>query len=544
MNDHFVSIKVDREERPDVDGLYMTAVVSQTGQGGWPMTVFLLPDGAPVLRRHLLPARGARRAAVVPAGARRHRDGLPRAARDRRAAGRARWPRACRRGGSAAARGLRGSREATLLDALLTLRGQHDERNGGFGRAPKFPPHSVLTFLLRMHRRSGSEEALAMAAAHARAHGRRRHPRPARRRLPPLRGRRDLARAALRADALRQRAARARLPRGLAGDGRRALARGRRGHPRLPAARARARARRLRLGAGRRHRRRRGRDVHVDARAAARRALADEDAALAERVWGVTERGQLRGRDRALAWSRRPRTTTSAQRLAAHPRGTLLEARAPRPQPALDDKALASWNGMALAALAEGARLLPAARPAGGGRALRRVPARPALAPGRRPLAHAPRRPQPGAGLPRRLRAGRRRACTSSTSRRASTATSPSRGASRCSPCERFGAPDGAFFDTAHDAEVLVARPRELDDNPTPSGASTLAGLLVRLARTYGEPELERRARAVVDAGRRRCWRARRRASATCSASATRCSSAPREAAVVGAPRRSRARPS
>ncbi len=47
MNDNFVSIKVDREERPDVDGLYMTAVVSQTGQGGWPMTVFLLPDGRP-----------------------------------------------------------------------------------------------------------------------------------------------------------------------------------------------------------------------------------------------------------------------------------------------------------------------------------------------------------------------------------------------------------------------------------------------------------------------------------------------------------------
>jgi uncharacterized protein len=64
--------------------------------------------------------------------------------------------------------------------------------------------------------------------------------------------------------------------------------------------------------------------------------------------------------------------------------------------------------------------------------------------------------------------------------------------------CERFGAPDGSFFDTAHDAEVLVARPRELDDNPTPSGNATLAALLVRLARTYGEPELERHARAVV----------------------------------------------
>ena len=68
--------------------------------------------------------------------------------------------------------------------------------------------------------------------------------------------------------------------------------------------------------------------------------------------------------------------------------------------------------------------------------------------------------------------------------------------------CERFGAPDGSFFDTAHDAEVLVARPRELDDNPTPSGNSTLAGLLVRLARTYGEPELERRAQRGRRAGR------------------------------------------
>ena len=89
--------------------------------------------------------------------------------------------------------------------------------------------------------------------------------------------------------------------------------------------------------------------------------------------------------------------------------------------------------------------------------------------------------------------------------------------------CERFGAPDGSFFDTAHDAEVLVARPRELDDNPTPSGSTTLAGLLVKLARIYGEPELERRARAVV-AHVGPCWPAPRRASGTCSASATHCS--------------------
>ncbi len=162
MNEHFVSIKVDREERPDVDGLYMTAVVSQTGQGGWPMTVFLLPDGRPFYGGTYFPpdARGG-----LPSF-RQVLEGIAQAYRERRdvverqAAELAESLQEGRLGMPPAGFALS---EATLLDALLTLRGQHDERNGGFGRAPKFPPHSVLTFLLRMHRRTGSEEALAMA---------------------------------------------------------------------------------------------------------------------------------------------------------------------------------------------------------------------------------------------------------------------------------------------------------------------------------------------------------------------------------------------
>ena len=63
MNEHFVCVKVDREERPDLDSIYMDAVVALTGSGGWPMTVFLTPGGRAVLRRHLLPARAAPRAA-------------------------------------------------------------------------------------------------------------------------------------------------------------------------------------------------------------------------------------------------------------------------------------------------------------------------------------------------------------------------------------------------------------------------------------------------------------------------------------------------
>ena len=69
MNEHFVSIKVDREERPDVDAVYMQATTAMTGQGGWPMTVVLDPGRRAVLRRHLLPGPAAARAAGLPAGA-------------------------------------------------------------------------------------------------------------------------------------------------------------------------------------------------------------------------------------------------------------------------------------------------------------------------------------------------------------------------------------------------------------------------------------------------------------------------------------------
>ncbi len=68
MNEHFVNVKVDREERPDVDALYMEAVQAMTGHGGWPMTVFLRPGGRPLLRRHLLPARRRARHAELPDG--------------------------------------------------------------------------------------------------------------------------------------------------------------------------------------------------------------------------------------------------------------------------------------------------------------------------------------------------------------------------------------------------------------------------------------------------------------------------------------------
>jgi uncharacterized protein YyaL (SSP411 family) len=262
-----------------------------------------------------------------------------------------------------------------------------------------------------------------------------------------------------------------------------------------------------------------------------RAVLSPEDAALAEKAWGVTDEGNFEGAT-VLSLVAAPEDDAERERLA-HVRTALLEARAARPQPALDDKALASWNGMALAALAEGARLCRRAD------LLEAAERCAAFLLG--PLSH------PDGGLWRTHRAGRSQvpgflddyAQVAVGLHELYLATRNDRylvESRRLAllAIERFGAPDGAFYDTAHDAEQLVARPREFDDNPTPSGNSTLAGLLVRLARTYGEPELERRALAVVEQVGTLLARAPQgfgHLLGVCDALL----SAPREAAVVGA---------
>ena len=182
-----------------------------TGHGGWPLNVFLTPDQAAVLRRHLLAAR--RRAAACRASARCSRRS-PRcgaSAATRRVAAGAR----ARARGSAARATLEPSREP--LDARPRSsarsprsRESFDARNGGFGGAPKFPPHCALELLAALGEREMSDRDAARDGA-------RRHLRPGRRRLRALRGRRDLDGPPLREDALRQRAARARLPARLAG---------------------------------------------------------------------------------------------------------------------------------------------------------------------------------------------------------------------------------------------------------------------------------------------------------------------------------------
>ncbi|MDT9693503.1 thioredoxin domain-containing protein [Streptomyces sp. P9(2023)] len=162
VNEHFVAVKVDREERPDVDAVYMEAVQAATGQGGWPMTVFLTPDAEPFYfgtyfppeSRHGMPSFGD----VL--------DGVARAWTDRRdevgeVAGKIVKDLSAR---SLAFGGEGVPGEEELAQALLGLVREYDSRSGGFGGAPKFPPSMALEFLLRHHARTGAEGALQMAA--------------------------------------------------------------------------------------------------------------------------------------------------------------------------------------------------------------------------------------------------------------------------------------------------------------------------------------------------------------------------------------------
>ncbi|MBD0689409.1 thioredoxin domain-containing protein, partial [Streptomyces sp. CBMA123] len=163
LNERFVAVKVDREERPDVDAVYMEAVQAATGQGGWPMTVFLTPDKEPFYfgtyfppsPRHGMPSF------------RQVLEGVDAAWRDRRqevgeVAARIRADLA-ERAAVYSAGSHHPPADADLHQALVALSRDFDQAHGGFGGAPKFPPAMVIEFLLRHHARTGSEAALEMA---------------------------------------------------------------------------------------------------------------------------------------------------------------------------------------------------------------------------------------------------------------------------------------------------------------------------------------------------------------------------------------------
>jgi len=161
MNAHYVSVKVDREERPDIDSLFMGAVQAMTGQGGWPLNVFLLPDGTPFYGGTYWPPEDRQGMPAFRRVLEAVADTFATQRGDIEAQGE--QVRAALRNASAAQ--LRpGQIEQRLVDEAVELLGQQlDGRNGGFGGAPKFPQASVIEFLLRAHRQTGSASALRMA---------------------------------------------------------------------------------------------------------------------------------------------------------------------------------------------------------------------------------------------------------------------------------------------------------------------------------------------------------------------------------------------
>ncbi|HEY1113233.1 MAG TPA: thioredoxin domain-containing protein, partial [Chitinophagaceae bacterium] len=160
MNEHFVNIKVDREERPDVDGIYMDAVQALSGSGGWPLNVFLTPDGRPFYGgTYFPPTRAFNRAAwpdVLQAVAAAYRD--KKGEIESQAQTLTEHLKAANAFGSGGASGFVPSIEA-ITEAFRTVMKSADRLWGGFGRAPKFPQTFVITFLLRYAHLTGDEEA-------------------------------------------------------------------------------------------------------------------------------------------------------------------------------------------------------------------------------------------------------------------------------------------------------------------------------------------------------------------------------------------------
>jgi uncharacterized protein len=161
INEHFVPVKVDRDERPDVDSRYQSAISAISGQGGWPLTGFLMPDGKPFFGGTYFPPEdqmgrpGFRRVLLAVADAyKQKREDLERTA-DALAEAVAK---------AEAFAGARAEFDLSMVDAQIgSITQLFDIRNGGFGQAPKFPHASAIDLVLERYRQTGEKHLLAMA---------------------------------------------------------------------------------------------------------------------------------------------------------------------------------------------------------------------------------------------------------------------------------------------------------------------------------------------------------------------------------------------
>jgi len=459
MNEHFVCVKVDREERPDVDAVYMDAVVAfNRGHGGWPMTVFLLPDGRPFFGGTYYPPEPRRgmpsftqilqamtqvyaeqRDSVVEQ-AQLITDALQQSAQ------------------------VRSSTEplsdAVFAQSVTALRGMFDEQWGGFGHAPKFPPASALELLIR---RNAGEDMVertldGMAAG----------------------GMYDVVGGGFHRYSVDEQWLVPHFEKMLYDNALLIPAYLHAGRYEIVEQTVEYCLRELRLEGG--------------GFASAQDADTDGVEGLTF-TWTPSELVDAigPGRDELLQPFEHGRYVLRGT-LSDGERAALLDVRSRRPQPLRDDKAIAGWNGLMLAALAEAGRRLDrddwigAAVELGAfllgplstkeGRLHRTW--RNGAAKGTGYLedyanvAHGLYELHVATGDLRWLRESRRLALLA---------------------IDLFADEEGGgFFLTPRDGEALVARQKDLDDNPTPSGNSMLAYVLIRLARIWGDEELERRA--------------------------------------------------
>ena len=482
LNEHFVAVKVDREERPDLDAVYMGATTAATGHGGWPMTLVLTPDGSPFFAGTYFPDRPR---AGQPSF-RQVLEAMVAAWREQRdkvedvAGTMVEHLRSTRlmSGGTALD-------DETLSAAVAELAREFDESAGGFGTAPKFPPSMVLEFLLR-------HAARAPAGSTSGADARR------------------------MVDATCTAMARGGLYDQLAGGFARYSVDARWVVPHFEkmlydnAQLLGVYARWWRQGGGPLAERvaRETADFMLTELGTAEGGFASaldadsegvegrfyvwtpaqlvdvlgaEDGTWAAALLGVSERGTFEAGASTLQLPHDPDDAARWDKV----RAAIRAARSARVRPARDDKVVAAWNGLAISSLAQAGALLDQPRYIAAAEAAARLLVDVHLGGGR--LRRVSRDGKPGApdGVLEDY------GCVAAGFLSLLEATGDRQWLDQAGglleqALTRFAAEDGGFYDTAADAEALIARPRDPTDNASPSGQSALVGALLSYAAVTG----------------------------------------------------------
>ncbi|HEY8653135.1 MAG TPA: thioredoxin domain-containing protein [Dermatophilaceae bacterium] len=494
INANFVAIKVDREERPDLDAIYMSATTAMTGHGGWPMTCFLTPAGEPFFCGTYFPKASFLQLL----------SGVSDAWRDRReevVASGSHIVEALRAGTTVGAGAPLGAVE--LQQAEEVLSDGYDWQHGGFGRAPKFPPSMVLEFLLRHWARTGSERALLMADGSCEAMARggmydqlaggfARYSVDAGWVVPHFEKMLYDNAQLLRVYLHLWRATRSRSPAEVS------LA------ERIARQTADFLLRDLGTAEG-------GFASALDADTDGVEGLTyawteqqlvdvlgEEDGRRVAQLLEVTETGTFEHGMSTLQLRTDPADAPWWEIV----RDRLRAARDLRPQPARDDKVVTSWNGLTIAALSEAGVLLEDSRYVEAARGCAQFLVDAHLVDGR--LRRASRAGVVGTAMGvaddhGNLAEGLLTLHQATGEPRWLTAA----GSLLDTALAHFADGQGGFFDTADDAEELFARPRSAADNAEPSGHAALAGALLTFSALTGSTRHREAADAAVTAASR-----------------------------------------